>query len=74
MTKKIEEVNQSTKNLGEVTKESNSENENNPEIVPVEIESEDENIQTNIRALPNSKKFSTLMTETLGALMNSKTL
>ena len=71
ITKKIEEVNKSTKILGDVIKETNSENENNQEIVPVEIESEDENIQTNLRALPNSSIFSDLMTKTLGLLMSS---
>ena len=70
-TKKLEEVNKSTKELGEIVKESNSENVNNQEIVPVEIESEDENIQTNLRALPNSSIFSDQMTKTLGRLMSS---
>ena len=49
-------------------KESNSGNENNQEIVPVEIESEDENTQTNLRSLPNSSIFSDLMTKTLRSL------
>ena len=61
ITKKLEEVNKSTKKIGKVIKESNSENENNQEIVPVEIESEDETIQTNLRALPNSPMFSDQM-------------
>ena len=52
-------------------KETNSNNENNHEIVPVEIESDDENIQTNLRALPNSSMFSDQMTKTLGRLMSS---
>ena len=65
ITKKLEEVNKSTK------KESNSENENNQEVVPVDIESEDENIQTLLRALPNSSMFSGQMTKTLGRLMSS---
>ena len=69
ITKKLEEVNKSTKNI-EVVKGSNSENENNQEIVPVEIESEDENIQTNLRALPKSSIFSDQMTKTLGRLMS----
>ena len=51
-------------------KESNSENQNNQEIVPVEIESENEKIQTNLTALPNSSIFSDLMTKTLGRLMS----
>ena len=71
ITKKIEEVNKSTKKIGEVIKETNSSNENNQEIVPVEIESVDENIQTNLRALPNSSMFSDQMTKTLGRLMSS---
>ena len=65
------ELKKSTKKISEVIKESNSENENNQEIVPVEIESEDENIQTNLRALPNSSIFSDQMTKTLGRLMSS---
>ena len=65
------ELKKSTKEIGEVIKKSNSENENNQEIVPVEIESEDENIQTNLRALPNSSMFSDQMTKTLGRLMSS---
>ena len=71
ITKKIEEVNKSTKKVGDILKETNSENENNQEIVPVEIESEDENIQTNLRALPNSSMFIDQMTKTLGRLMSS---
>ena len=71
ITKKLEEVNKSTKKIGEVIEESNSENENNQEIVPVEIESEDENIQTDLRALPNSSMFSDKKTKTLGRLMSS---
>ena len=68
ITKKLDET---TKKLGDVIKKSNSENENNQEIVPVEIESQDENIQTNLRALPNSSMFSDQMTKTLGRLMSS---
>ena len=65
------ELKKSTKKISEVIKESNSENENNQEIVPVEVESEDENIQTNLRALPNSSIFSDQMTKTLSRLMSS---
>ena len=68
ITKKLDET---TKKLGDVIKKTNSENENNQEIVPVEIESEDENIQSNLRALPNSSMFSDQMTKTLGRLMSS---
>ena len=65
------ELKKSTKKISEVIKESNSENENNQEIVPVENELEDENIQTNLRALPNSSMFSDQMKKTLGRLMSS---
>ena len=67
ITKQLKE---STKKITEVINPSNSENENNQEIVPVEIESEDENIQTNLRTLPNSSIFSDQMTKTLGRLMS----
>ena len=72
ITKKLTEVNKSTKKLGDILKESNSEIGKNQEVVPVEIDSEEEKIQIKTRALPNSNEFSTLMMETLGALMNSK--
>ena len=65
------ELKKSTKKISDVIKESNSENENNQEIVPVEVESEEENIHTNLRALPNSSMFSDQMTKTLGRLMSS---
>ena len=71
ITKKLDTIKKSTKEIGEVIKTSIAENENNQEIVPVEIESEDENIQTNLRALPNSSMFSDQMTKTLGRLMSS---
>ena len=65
------ELKKSTKKISEVIKGSNSENENNQEKVPFENETEDENIQTNLRALPNSSLFSDQMTKTLGRLMSS---
>ena len=68
LTKKLEE---STKKITKVINPPNSEIENIQEIVPVEIESEDENIQTDLRALPNSSMFSDQMTKTLGRLMSS---
>ena len=71
ITKKLDEVNKSTKKVGDILRESNSENENNQEVVPVEFESEDGNIQSNLRALPNSSIFSDHMTKTLGRLMSS---
>ena len=64
---------QSTIYLGEVIKESNSKNENNQEIVPVEIDSanaEDDKAKLNIRTLPNSSIFSELLTKTLGRLIS----
>ena len=69
ITKKLDTINESTKKLGAGIKESIS--ENNQEIVPVEIESEDENIQTNLGALPNSSIFNDLMAKTLGRLLSS---
>ena len=74
IAKKLEEINQSTQKIGNVTQESNSVIENNQEVVPVEIgsdNSEGNNIKLNIRALPNSSIFSDLMTKTLGRLMSS---
>ena len=65
------ELKKSTKKISEVIKETYSENENNQEIVPAETELEDENIQTNLRALPNSSMFSDQMTKTLRRLMSS---
>ena len=72
ITAKLEQVNQSTKKLGDVIKDTNSGNEYNQEIVPVEIESDNsEDDKVDIRALPNSSIFSDLMTKTLGRLMSS---
>ena len=74
ITKKLEEVNKSAENLGNVLKESISENGNIQEIVPVEIESdflEGDKTNHNMKALPNSSIFSVLMTKTLGRLMSS---
>ena len=72
MTKKLEEVDKCTETLGEIIKESNSGNINNQDIIPVEIDSEDDTIQSNIRALPNKNKFSSNLIETLRALINSE--
>ena len=73
-TKKLDEVNRPTKRLGEIIKESNSRNEKNQEIVPVENGSDDsegDNAKLNIRALPNSSVFSELMRKKLGSLLSS---
>ena len=69
ITEKLDTINKSTKKVGDILKESIS--ENIQEIVLFEIESEDENIQTNLKALPNSAIFSDLMSKTLGRLMSS---
>ena len=74
ITKKLKE---STKKIFEVINPTNSENQNNQEIVPVEVEvedSEDENIvkKSSIKALPNSFKFSKQMLNTIGKLMSRK--
>ena len=71
ITKKLEEVNKSTKKISEVIKESNSENAKNQEIAPVEIESEDKSIQTKLRALPNSSIFSESISKTLERWLSS---
>ena len=71
ISKKSEEVNESTKII-EVIKESSFKNENNQEIVPVEIDSEGDNTKPNIRALPNSNNFGNSMIEMLGSIMNSR--
>ena len=71
ITKKLDEINKTTKNISDVIKKSNSENENHQEIIPVEIESQDETIQTNLGPIPNSSIFSDLLSKTLGRLMSS---
>ena len=65
------ELKKSTKKISEVIKETNSENDNNQEIIPFENGIKDENIQTDLRALPNSSMFSDQMAKTLGRLMSS---
>ena len=67
----IKKSDESIKKISEVINPSNSENEYNQELVPFNIESEDEIIQTNLRALPNSSMFSDQMTKTLRRLMSS---
>ena len=74
MTEKLDEVKETTQKLGDVIKESNTKIENNQEIVPVEIDSnnsEVDNTKLNIRALPNSSIGIELMVKTLGSLMSS---
>ena len=60
ITRKSDEINKSTKKLGDVIRESNSENDHNQEIVLVEIESDNslgDNTNPNIRFLPNSSNL-----------------
>ena len=64
-------MNKTTENLDNSKKESNSENEKIQKIIPVERKLEDETLQTNLRALPNSSNFSNLMTKILGNLLSS---
>ena len=76
ITKKLEETEKYTENLGEIIEKLDSENENHQEIVPIENcsdISEDENIdnQSKIRVLPNSSYFSNQQTKNLGASMKS---
>ena len=54
MRKRLEEVNKSTLNLGEIIKETKSE-KNTQNIVPIK----DDNIQTNIRSPPKNGIFLT---------------
>ena len=70
VTKKLEE---SIKKITKLINPSCSEIEINQEVVPVEINSEEENKQINPRALPYSNKFSSQGNDrNLGVLMNSK--
>ena len=70
---KLTKVNESTEKFKEVFKIWASEFENQQGIVPVEVnsdntENENDDIQSNIRAIPNSSYFSDQLTKTLGAL------
>ena len=67
-------MDKSTKKLDVIEK--TTENENQQEIVPDQIDSdnsedENEDIQSHIKALPNSSSFSRQLTITLVALMQS---
>ena len=66
LTKKLDTINESTKKLGEDIKESNS--ADNQKIVPSEID----NIQTNLKSLPNNSIFSVSMRQKLGSLLKSR--
>ena len=57
-----------------VFKKSDSDIENQQEVVPIENHTDDENhdFESNIRALPISSNHSQLMRKTLGSLMSSK--
>ena len=56
ITKKLEKLNESTQKVGDVLKEPNSEKNN---------------IQANLKSLPNSTNFSISMRQIFGSLMNS---
>ena len=66
-TKKLTDFEESAQKLGDVIKDSNSNNENNQEMVPVKVDSiipEGDNIKPNVRVLPNSSIFSEFLTKT----------
>ena len=67
-------MNESTQHLGEVFEKTISEIQNNQEIIPVEINTDDESedFESNIRAPPNSSIYSQLMRETLDSLLRRK--
>ena len=71
----MKEENVSAKIFLEVSTKTGSENEKHQEIIPVEIDPEDENDDSvsNTGALPNSSNFDQLMKETLGTLKQSHT-
>ena len=62
ITRRLEKLHESTQKLGEVFRR-NSQIENQQEIVPVEFDSDnsEDDIRSNIRALPNIAKSSALM-------------
>ena len=68
ITEKLNIVNESTKKLGDVMKESKSDNENTQEKVRSEID----NFQTDLKSLPNSFNLSKSLREMLGSLMTSR--
>ena len=72
IAKKIEEVDKSTEKLREIIKESNSRIDDFQDILPLEIDLDDDDIQSNIGSLPTSNEFSSTMMKTLGSLMNSE--
>ena len=66
-TEKVEEVNDSHEKVTEVLKESDSEIENQQEVVSVETntddsEDENDNYQSHIRTLPSNSNFSDQLT------------
>ena len=73
ITKKLTDIKESTQKSGNIMKDSNGGIEKNQEIVSVEIESEDEteDTQSNLKALPNSQKFSSNLMGTVGTLLNT---
>ena len=73
-TKQLENMDESSKKLGEKFNKEDFENENQKKIVPVEIETDDRNkhIENFIRALPKSSKNTQMKREKLRSLMRSK--
>ena len=76
LTKKLEEVDESTENIEEVMKKSDSEDENQQDTVPVAIDinipgKENDDPGPKLRAIPNTSKSCDKMRDTLGPLMKS---
>ena len=67
ITNKLDEVKEYTQKVGDIIRESNS--ENNQEILPSE---NNNNIQTILKSLPNSSNFSISMQQMLGSIKNSR--
>ena len=71
ITRKLNEVKESTKTL-EVFTKTDSENENHQELVPVESDSDvSDKKNDNIKPLPNIPTPSDAMRETMGSLLKS---
>ena len=60
ITKNLEEFNESTRKLGDIIKESNSAKFHTQEVVSIEIDSEDDHIQCNIKPFQIVIKFLTI--------------
>ena len=76
ITKNLEEVDESTENIEDVRKKSDSEDENQQVTVPVAIdinisEKENDDPGPKLRAIPNTSKSRDKMRDTSGPLMKS---